>query len=325
MLAGEMRLNLQLIDLMPLVKAAVDMVRPTAEAKRIVIDERLDQRAGRVLADASRCQQIALNLLNNAVKFTPEGGQIEVILRRSLGMLEMVISDSGQGISAAFLPHIFERFRQADSGTTRRHGGLGLGLAIAHQLVELHGGKIRAESPGEGQGATFTVEFPITSGQTASLPASHPAFPPLARLRIGPSSLLRGIRALVIEDDATNREVIRYLLERCQTEVTGLASAAEALRAFAAGLEGDRFDVLVSDIAMPEMDGYELMRAIRELEKRANVRVATPAVALTAYVRDQDREEALAAGFNVHLNKPVLAATLIKAVADCVGRAIEDV
>jgi PAS domain S-box-containing protein len=325
MLAGEMRLNLRLIDLMPVVQAAIDIVRPIAEAKRIEIDERLDQRAGRVRADASRCQQIALNLLNNAVKFTPEGGQIRVRLRRSLGMLEIVISDSGQGISAAFLPHIFERFRQADGGTTRRHGGLGLGLAIARQLVDLHGGKIRAESLGEGQGATFTVEFPIASGQAASLTASPPAFPPLAAWRIGPSSLLRGIRALVIEDDAASREVIRYLLARCQIEVTCLASAAEGLRAFAASLEGERFDVLVSDIAMPEMNGYELMRAVREMERRANIRVATPAVALTAYVRDQDRKEALAAGFNVHLNKPVVAATLIKAVADCVGRAIEDV
>jgi PAS domain S-box-containing protein len=320
MLAGEMRLNVQVIDLTALVQAAVDIVRPIAEAKRIEIHETLDRRAGQVRADASRIQQIVLNLLNNAVKFTPEGGQVRIRLRRANGAVEIQVADTGQGIDAEFLPQVFERFRQADVGMTRRHGGLGLGLAIARQLVELHSGKIRAESQGKGQGATLTVELPIANMQEVPVVTRLPA---REDARFGPSPILRGIRALVVEDDVTTREVIRYLLEQCEAEVTVLASAADALREFAASLEGKRFDVLVSDVGMPEMSGYDLMRGIRELERRAGLKSSAPAVALTAYVRDQDRAAALGAGFNTHLSKPVVAATLIKTVAQCVGRTIE--
>jgi CheY-like chemotaxis protein/nitrogen-specific signal transduction histidine kinase len=320
MLAGEMRLNAQVIDLTALVQAAVDIVRPIAQAKRIEIHETLDRRAGQVRADASRIQQIVLNLLNNAVKFTPEGGQVRIRLRRANGAVEIQVADTGQGIDAEFLPQVFERFRQADVGMTRRHGGLGLGLAIARQLVELHGGKIRAESQGKGQGATLTVELPIANVGEVPVVTRPPA---REDARFGPSPILRGIRALVVEDDVTTREVIRYLLEQCEAEVTVLASAADALREFAASLKGKRFDVLVSDVGMPWMSGYDLMRAIRELERRAGSKSSTPALALTAYVRDQDHAAALAAGFNIHLSKPVVAATLIKTVAECVGRTIE--
>jgi CheY-like chemotaxis protein len=233
------------------------------------------------------------------------------------------VADTGQGISAEFLPHVFERFRQAESGTTRVHGGLGLGLAISRELVELHGGTIRAESPGKGHGATFTVELPISHAPpptTEAGPSSGPAKP---EWRFVPSSVLKGIRALVVEDDPMSREVIRYLLEQCEAEVTALEDAAGALREFQANLHGRRFDVLLSDVGLPEKNGHELMREIRSLERQTGEAWSIPAVALTAYARDQDRTDALAAGFNAHVPKPVAASALVKTVARCLGRSVE--
>jgi CheY-like chemotaxis protein len=230
------------------------------------------------------------------------------------------VADTGQGISAEFLPHVFERFRQADDNNARRHGGLGLGLAIARELVELHGGRIRAESPGRGQGATFTVEFPINDvspDAPVANPSERSAEP---GWRFEPSPVLRGVRALVVEDDATTREVIQYLLERCEAEVTVIENAADGLRAYEASLRGTRFDLLLSDIGLPEMNGHELVRQVRLLEQQNGTMRPIPAVALTAYARDEDRAAALAAGFDAYLTKPIMAAALVKTVVECVGR-----
>lgn len=283
----------------------------------------LDRPTASIRADRGRIQQVVLNLLNNAVKFTPSGGGVIVRVQRVEASLEIRVGDTGQGISPEFLPHVFERFRQAESGTTRMHGGLGLGLAISRELVELHGGTIRAESPGKGQGATVTVKLPISQVPPPTLdadPSSRPAEPERGFV---PSSVLSGIRALVVEDDPMSREVIQYLLERRDAEVTAIENAAGALREFQASLHGRRFDVLVSDIGLPETNGHQLMREIRSLERQTGEAWSIPAVAVTAYARDQDRTDALAAGFNAHLSKPVAASTLLTTVAQCLGRSVE--
>ncbi|MDB5322475.1 MAG: sensor hybrid histidine kinase [Phycisphaerales bacterium] len=321
-LAGEMRLDAQEVELASVAQAAVDIVRPIAAAKGIKIEETLVPAASRVLADRSRVQQIVLNLLNNAVKFTPAQGRICVNLRNVGQTLEIQVADTGQGISAEFLPHVFERFRQADGGNARRHGGLGLGLAIARELVELHGGQIRADSPGKGQGATFTLELPVSNVRPEAPAADRVEPSTEAAWRFEPSSVLRGIRALVIEDDVTNREVIQYMLEKCEAEVTAIENAADGLRVFSASLRGTRFDLLLSDIGLPEMNGHDLIRQVRLLEQQNGQSRPTPAVALTAYARDQDRAAALAAGFNAHLTKPIMAAVLVKTVAQCIGRSV---
>ena len=237
MLAGEMRLNLKQTDLTFAVQSALDIVKPLALAKNIHTEFTLDPEAGQVLADASRVQQVVLNLLNNAVKFTPDGGRISVRLRRVSDVAEIQVSDTGQGISAEFLPHLFQRFRQADSGRAQRHGGLGLGLAIARELVELHNGTIRVESPGRGLGATFKVELPVTNARIDFVDGSPLSAQP--GWRFVPSPLLKGVRALIVEDDSATREVIQYLLEQCQADVTAIAKASEraapVCRAVAAG------------------------------------------------------------------------------------------
>ncbi|HEX4793325.1 MAG TPA: hybrid sensor histidine kinase/response regulator [Humisphaera sp.] len=326
MLAGEMRINLHAADLKPIIRAATTIVRPLAVARNIRIDEELDLDVS-VQADAGRIQQVVLNLLNNAVKFSHDGGHVHVRLRRANGAAEIEVTDGGQGISAELLPYVFERFRQAQGGTPR-HGGLGLGLAIARELVELHGGDIRAKSPGAGLGATFTVQLPTEQkSKTSSDPASmQPSMPPAqAQWRFVPTDILLGVRALVVEDDPTTREAIQYLLEKCQAEVIGFDSAADALAEFAASLgTGPRFDVLLSDIALPQMNGHDLIRKIREIEQHANALRPIPAVALTAYAREQDRVAALAAGFNVHLTKPVVATLMVRTVANCVGRPMDE-
>jgi PAS domain S-box-containing protein len=324
MLAGEMRLSAADIDLTSVVQAAVDIVRPSADAKTIEIEEVLERRASRAWADASRMQQVVLNLLNNAVKFTPDGGRITVRLRRLGGVVQIKVSDTGQGIGAEFLPHVFDRFRQADGSPARRHGGLGLGLAIARELVDLHGGAIQAESPGKGQGATFTVELPARQTEAEPAAAGPSRRPRDAQLRFVPTPVLKGVRALIVEDDETTRQVIRYLLEQCEAEVTTTGSALDALTVLLADGRLRRFDVLLSDVGLPEMSGHELIRRIRELERSTGAGPPMAAVALSAYARDEDRAEAMAAGFNAHLTKPVTAAALLRTVADCLGRPLGD-
>ena len=322
--SGKLRLNVRDAEAAPVVQAAVEAVRPMADARGVAIESSLDAGAGRVRADPDRLQQVVWNLLNNAAKFTPEGGRVVVRLERVDRALRVQVTDTGKGIAPEFLPHVFERFRQADASTTRQHGGLGLGLAISQQLVELHGGTIRADSPGEGLGATFTVELPLAdvrhdAGSPAA-GAAPPAGPTVAlRAPFAPSPLLRGVRVLVVENEPGTRTVIRWLLEQCQAEVTAAESAAHALDAFRASLDGRPYDVLVSDIGMPGQDGYELIRQIRALETQRAAARPVPAVALTAYARDDDRRHAEAAGFQAHLPKPVEPAALVETVANLAG------
>jgi CheY-like chemotaxis protein len=322
MLTREIRISAREIDLTTVVQSAVHIVRPSAIAKHIQIDAALDGDVGPVRADHDRMQQVVLNLLNNAVKFTPDGGRVSVWLRRAGagGAVEIQVADSGRGISPEFLPHVFERFSQADSSHARAQGGLGLGLAIARELVELHGGTMRAESPGIGKGATFTVELPVARTPPEQPSEDRSVTPGDDAWQFVPSPVLRGVRVLVVEDEPVSREVIEYLLQACEAEVTAVESAADALRQFEARIRERPFDVLLSDLGLPEIDGCELMRQIRAMEQRTGRIEPTPAVALTAYARERDRAESQAAGFNTHLTKPLVATVLVRTVADGVGR-----
>ena len=254
------------------------------------------------------------NLLSNAVKFTPAGGRVEVKLEHDNAHAQITIRDSGKGISPEFLPHLFERFQQADSKDTRLQGGLGLGLAIVHQLVEMHAGTVKADSPGEGQGATFIVRLPV-AGSRQETDALGEELETERRLAIDQLPRLDGVKVLVVDDEASSREIIAAVLAQCGATVTAVSSAAEAL------LELERMlpDVLVSDIGMPDENGYELMRKVRRL--RADQGGNIPAIALTAYAKAEDRLRALAAGFQTHVAKPVEPAELALVVASLVRTA----
>jgi CheY-like chemotaxis protein len=230
------------------------------------------------------------------------------------------VTDAGEGIHPDFLAHIFQRFRQADTSTSRRHGGLGLGLTIARELIELHHGSIRAESPGVGKGATFTIELPLSQRRADDARESQAAGMDEVDWHFVPAGQLRGLRALVVEDDAASREVLQYLLQQCQAEVTAVDNAAAALAAFRSRLGQASFDLVLSDIALPETNGHELIRQIRAIEQRAGVVRPTTALALTARALDEDRAEALSAGFNAHLTKPVRAALLVRTLTDLLRR-----
>jgi PAS domain S-box-containing protein len=313
-ISGKVRLDVQPLDLSSVVVAALDTVRPAADAKGIRVIPVLDGHAGGVSGDAGRLQQVFWNLLFNAIKFTPRGGRVQVVLQRAGPHVEVSITDTGEGISPEFLPHVFDRFRQSDASTTRRHGGLGLGLALVKQLVELHGGRVRATSPGPGKGATFVVELPVAAVNPPrpapeSGPPTHAGGAPAPA---GPCASLRGVRVLVVEDEPDARALLRRVLRDCDADVTTAASAAEALEL----LRESRPHVLVSDIGMPGEDGYELIRKLREM---GNGFAELPAVALTAYARSEDRERALRAGFQVHVPKPVEPAELVTTVANLAG------
>jgi signal transduction histidine kinase/CheY-like chemotaxis protein len=310
---GQLRLDIRPVELVPVIEAAVDAVRPAATARGISIAAVLVPRAGPVAGDPGRLQQVVWNLLSNAVKFTSEGGRIEVRLEGDAREVTIRVKDTGAGIDAAFLPHLFERFRQADSSSTRVHGGLGLGLAIVRHLVEAHGGSVAAASDGPGKGATFTVRLPVTPArprraQTAA-PASDGAAPSPR-----PFATLERVRVLIVDDDPDTVEVVRQVLESAGAQVTAAASAGEALAALSARPP----DVLLSDLGMPGEDGYALIRKIRSLDPARGGRV--PAAALTAYAQAEDRRQALLAGFQVYLPKPVEPAELTAAVARLAGR-----
>jgi PAS domain S-box-containing protein len=308
---GKMRLDMGPVDLAPVVAEAVASIRPAAEARGLRLRAELDPRAGRVTGDADRLRQVIWNLLSNAVKFTPEGGAVTVRGARRGGRVEIEVSDTGQGIAPEFLPYVFDRFRQADQSTTRAHGGLGLGLSIVRHLVELHGGTVRAESDGEGRGATFTVSLPAAkeTADVAALEESHDR-PGASRVgERGGAAMLEGLRVLVADDDEDACLLLAALLRRRGAEVVAARSAAEAFEAFTRA----RFDVLVSDIGMPGEDGYSLIRRVRALPEELGGR--TPAAALTAYARESDRQSALEAGFQVHLAKPADPAELLNVVA----------
>ncbi len=300
-IAGNLRLNRGPVDLAVVINAAIDSVRLTAEAKAIQLGVILDPSARRLQGDASRLQQVVWNLLANAIKFTSPGGRVDVRLERADGRAQITVRDTGEGVAAEFLPFIFDRFRQADSTITRRHGGLGLGLAIVRHLVELHDGTVAAESAGEGYGTAFIVRLPLAeSGEGARPgPAASGGSPPA----------LQGMQILVVDDDRDALDVLTLALTEAGAAVRTAASATEALGL----LRWIRPDVLVSDLAMPDEDGYSLIRNLRAMERESGRE--TPAIALTAYVRVQDRARAVAAGFNIFVEKPVDPDELIAVLA----------
>ncbi|MGH8865609.1 MAG: ATP-binding response regulator, partial [Burkholderiales bacterium] len=315
-ITGKLRLDVSAVELLPVIEAALDVMRPAAEARRIELSSTLDPASGLVTGDADRLQQIIWNLLSNAVKFTPKEGRIEVRLEREGTHVRVTVHDSGEGISAEFLPHVFDRFRQADGATTRAHGGLGLGLAIVRHLVELHGGTVHAGSEGKGQGSTFTVRLPLrAAGQGDKETGGHGNNPlvPLPPPSLVPLSL-QGVRVLVVDDEADSRDLLGYVLRKYGAEMRGCATAAEALRM----LDEWQPDVLVSDIGMPGEDGYDLMRKVRAREPERGGQV--PAVALTGYARAEDERRVRAAGFQMHIPKPVELDDLAAAVASLAGR-----
>jgi PAS domain S-box-containing protein len=316
--SGKLRLDVQPVDPAAVVEAALQAVTPAAQAKGIRVESTLDRAAGPVQADASRLQQVVWNLVNNAVKFTPNGGRIEVRLTLSDSHVEVVVADNGQGIHPDLLPHLFERFRQGDARTTRSHGGLGLGLAIVKQLVEMHGGTVAAHSDGEGRGATFVVRIPPAPALQQCAPdAFTPDEPPPARAPQGDDAgpmrytRLDGIRVVVVDDEADARDLMSRVLRECAAEVSGAKNVAEAL----AQIEAVRPHVLVSDIGMPVQDGYDLIRQVRE---RGVTPHDLPAIALTAFARPEDRRRALLAGYQVHLVKPIDPFQLTAVIADVV-------
>jgi CheY-like chemotaxis protein len=309
--SGKVRLDMHQLDLAGVAESAVESILPAAEAKGIHLRKTIDVAAGLVAGDSSRLQQVIWNILSNAVKFTPKGGMIEVVVERVASHLELTVKDSGAGIKQEFLAYVFDRFRQADSSLTRSYGGLGLGLAIVKQLVTLHGGNVRAESPGEGKGASFIVSLPLAPvsdrNMAASLAARVPFHPD------GGEMTLRGLKVLVIEDEPDARELIKEALTLSEADVFTAASAAEGLEI----LKNRRPDVLISDIGMPEEDGYQFVRAVRSLPATQGGR--TPAIALTAFAHSTDRTKALLAGFQRHLSKPVESHELIATVGSLTG------
>lgn len=311
-LAGKVRLDLQPVALLEVVQAAVDSALPSAEAKGLRLTSRLDPATPAVHGDSARLQQVVWNLLTNAIKFTPKGGQVQVTLQCTGAHLELGISDSGIGIPPGYLPHVFDRFSQQDSSTTRAFGGLGLGLAICRQLVELHGGTVRASSAGEGQGASFVVELPVSQSpqQTEAAQSGPPDTAVAADL---PLPRLEGVHVFVVDDEPDARELLRRMFEDQGALVTSFASAQEAL----AAVPRARPALIVSDIGMPTMDGYQFMRALRADERRDE---RIPAVALTAFARAEDRKKSLLAGYQAHLAKPFDVAELILTAAGLLGR-----
>lgn len=312
-MTGKLRLDVARIALAPVVEAAVETLKPTALARGIRVQTVLSTGDAFVLGDASRLQQVVWNLLSNALKFTPKGGRVQVTLNRVNSHLELRVADTGQGIAASFLPHVFDRFRQAESGTTRATGGLGLGLAIVRHLVELHGGTVRAQSDGEGCGAAFVVDLPVAVfRETASAqPAPDRPLPEPAVLAPLPDDILTGVSVLVVDDESDARELVAEVLGQSGAVVRTAASASEGWALLAKWSP----DVIVSDVGMPEEDGYQFIERVRAQGGR------TPAAALTAYARSADRLRALAAGFQAHLPKPAEPAELVALVASLAGRA----
>jgi PAS domain S-box-containing protein len=313
-MTGKLRLDLHQVSFSSVVEAAVDSAKPAAEAKGIRLKAILGAAPDVVNGDSARLQQVVWNLLTNAIKFTPKGGQVQVLLQRVNSHLELSVSDTGVGIPANYLPHVFDRFSQKDTSTTRAFGGLGLGLAICKQLVELHGGVITAASEGEGSGATFSVQLPLSIVHLNE--RSAPRIHPTAETQPGEMlSLPRldGVHVFAVDDESDARELLRTVLTDQGAKVTSFASAEDAL----AALKTTKPTVLVCDVGMPKMDGYQLIRKLRADESRSD---RVPALALTAFARAEDRKRSLIAGYQAHLAKPFDVGELILVVADLVGR-----
>ncbi|MDQ3133657.1 MAG: response regulator, partial [Acidobacteriota bacterium] len=299
-ITGKLRIDLRPVDLAQIVESAADTIRPTIEAKQLRLDTVIEVPRCLVNGDSDRLQQIAWNLFSNAVKFTSEGGQISIRLSCHPAHVRLEVRDTGQGISPEFLPHIFDRFRQADGTTTRKHGGLGLGLAIVRHLAELHGGAVGVHSDGLGHGSTFTVELPVLRKTEGGVRVEEEKSAiEGAASRNPPSAILKGVGVLVVDDEADTRELVCAILTQFGAEVRASESAAAALRA----LDEWQPDVLLSDIGMPGEDGYEFIRKVRQLDPPPRGRL--PAVALTAYATVEDHARALEAGFQTHVAKPV--------------------
>jgi signal transduction histidine kinase/ActR/RegA family two-component response regulator len=308
--SGRMRLAVQAVDLRSVIEEAVDAVRPAADAKDIRLQAVIESPGAPVSGDPGRLQQVMGNLLSNAIKFTPKNGRVQIKLQRVNSHVEIMVSDTGEGIRADFLPYLFDRLRQGDSSSPNRsHGGLGIGLALVRHLVELHGGSVFAESPGEGQGATFVVKLPLMIAEVRQEPIARQAEPALSDLS------LSGVRVVVVDNDPAAVDLISEVLTRAGGDVRGCTSADIALSM----LEQWRPNLLVSDIEMPGVDGYTLIRKVRARSPEQGGK--TPAVALTAFTRPEDRIRSLRAGFNIHVSKPVDPAELTAIVASLAGRA----
>ncbi|MGH9314577.1 MAG: ATP-binding protein [Vicinamibacterales bacterium] len=296
--SGKLQLSPDRVNLATVLAAAADSVRPAAEAKAITLDLKVDRSARFVTGDAGRLHQVIWNLLANAIKFTPERGRIELRLERAGAHAQIVVRDTGQGIAGEFLPHVFERFRQADTSTTRRHGGLGLGLTLVNYLVEAHGGTVSAESPGEGLGATFTVTLPLRSRGMAAVGEDSR----LESARRSPLATVERARVLIVDDESDARDLLKHMMERSGAAVETAASAGEAIRLLSSGF----FDLLLADLGMPGQDGYALIAAIRSLPDPKVRRI--PAIAVSAYTGHSDR--AIVAGYDDYVPKPVDAGRL---------------
>jgi signal transduction histidine kinase/ActR/RegA family two-component response regulator len=313
-LSGKLSIEAQPLYLDAILEESLDVVRPTAEAKDIKMIVTFESAPGPILGDANRLQQVFWNLLSNAIKFTEPGGRVDVRMERAGAEARIVVSDTGKGITPDFLPYVFDPFRQADSSSARRQGGLGLGLALAERLVEMHGGAIKAESDGDGRGATFTVTLPTRSGSRAI--SEMNSIELSKTLDAGDQPNLAGLRILVVDDEADARDLLAIRLQQYGADVITAPSAEAAMEALTA--QEPRPDLIVSDIAMPGEDGYSLIRRVRAMEPEQGGRI--PAIALTAYSRTKDRVQALAAGFQIHMPKPVNAAELAHAIAGITGR-----
>ena len=303
-ISGKVRLDMQQLDVTSLVDTAVESVRPTAQAKGVSLQKTIAPHVGTITGDPNRLQQVFWNLLSNSIKFTPKGGKITVLVGWSGPMLEIRINDSGLGISPEFIPYVFDRFRQGDASLTRQYGGLGLGLAIVKQLVELHGGTVRAESSGVGKGSSFIVNLPLVISDDAK----NDPIPRLKELGSDKKTELSGKKVLVIDDEADARELISRILTYCKASVITAATAREGLEL----LKREKPDVIISDVSMPDQDGYEFISEVRQLSPENGG--STPAVALTAFARADDMAKAISAGYQKHLCKPVDSHELITAI-----------
>jgi CheY-like chemotaxis protein len=313
-ITGNLRLDLHPLNLGPIVDAALDALRPTADVKGIMLQTHFAPEQCLVKGDPNRLRQVIWNLLSNAIKFTARGGSVSVDLNCVDSTARLKVVDTGDGISVEFLPYVFDRFRQAEGSISRKQGGLGLGLAVARHLVELHGGTITAESEGPGKGSTFTVDLPLADERRDPARAEERRREVERRRGRGGVIRLDGVHVLLVEDDDDSRKLLGTMLKRHGARVTSTKSAAEALEAFASVLP----DVLISDIGMPDQDGYELIRKLRTLpiEKGGSI----PAIAVTGYASRKDRERALNSGYQQHIAKPVEQADIINAIAELTGR-----
>ncbi len=313
-ISGKLRLSVSPVQPHSILEGAIETIRPAAEAKGVRLQPVLDTNAGPIMGDPERLQQVVWNLLSNAVKFTPKGGRVQVRLQRVGSDIEITISDTGRGMRVEFLPYVFERFRQADMGIARSHGGLGLGLAISRHLVELHGGSIEALSPGEGLGSTFVVRLPLAPLSSTSIERQPEPAASQSSNDLPCPAEINGLRVLIVEDEQDARDLMASVLEGCLARVTTAGSAAEALEM----IRQDPPDVLVSDVGMPGESGYDLIRKVRHLPPEQGGR--TPAVALTAYARMEDRTRALMMGFDMHVPKPIEPSELLVVIAHLAGR-----